>query len=352
MNNVPVVNAGVDYIIPAHTPFTLSGSATDEDNNDSLTYSWQQIDLGTISHSASEQIDDGSRPLFRVWPPTGSPQRTLPQLSAILSSSTAIGETYATTDRLLNFRLLVRDARGGVGFDDNKLTVVNTNEAFAVTTPTIDMTWSSQHQIVNWQTASTQNSPISCAKVDILLSTDGGINFTIQLAAQVDNDGSFEVSIPSAISSQSRIKVACSNNIFFAISSGNFNIDFQSTQIEPPMITGQTSISIVEGSSITLTMVHFTFSGSTVDKITVLNGNNYTVVDNTVTANSAFVGILNITVTAHSGDLVSEVFVSKVSVTAKTVSPTPNRTSSSGGIFWLLSLLILLVFYRQLNRRL
>ena len=68
-NDAPSVDAGADYTIPAKTPFTLVGSATDADN-DSLRYSWEQFDLGTASNSAAEDAtDDGQRPLFRTFSP-------------------------------------------------------------------------------------------------------------------------------------------------------------------------------------------------------------------------------------------------------------------------------------------
>ncbi|MCJ8320544.1 MAG: M12 family metallo-peptidase [Colwellia sp.] len=351
INNIPLVDAGSDFTIPAHTPFTLSGSATDANNSDILTYSWQQIDLGTISHSITEQIDDGSRPLFRVWQPFLTAQRTLPRLEDILASTTSVGETYATTDRELNFRLLVRDARGGVGYDDNTIKVVNTNEAFAVTNPSSSIIWSSQQQVVNWNTANTKDSPISCSKVDILLSTDGGNNFTHQLAMQVDNNGSYEVTLSELTSTKSRIRINCSDNIFFAINEGDFTVDYQQTPIEPPVISGQETISIVEGTSLTLALSHFTFSGATVDKISLIEGNNYTLIDNTVTANSGFVGTLNVTVTAYSGDLMSEAFVAKISVTAKKLSTT-SKSSSSGSFYWLLVLLVFIAVYRKSSLKL
>jgi len=78
-NTPPVPDAGADYTIPQSTPFTLTGSATDA-NGDSLTYDWEQFDLGTAS---PPNTDDGTRPIFRSFVPSTSSSRTLPKISDI-----------------------------------------------------------------------------------------------------------------------------------------------------------------------------------------------------------------------------------------------------------------------------
>ena len=45
-NQIPVVDAGPDYVIPARTPFQLTAVGSDADVGDTLTYSWEQLDLG------------------------------------------------------------------------------------------------------------------------------------------------------------------------------------------------------------------------------------------------------------------------------------------------------------------
>ncbi|MGY2436849.1 hypothetical protein ACW4FQ_27255, partial [Escherichia coli] len=122
-NNAPQAAAGASHIIPANTPFVLKGAGADLDK-DPLTYTWEQIDLGTESSSALDMIDDGTRPLFRFVSPTSSPERILPSLPSLLTCTLAKGEAWPTTNLELNFRLTVRDGQGGVASDDMKVQVV------------------------------------------------------------------------------------------------------------------------------------------------------------------------------------------------------------------------------------
>ncbi|MFM5062653.1 reprolysin-like metallopeptidase [Aeromonas veronii] len=216
-NNAPQAAAGGDYVIPANTAFMLKGAGGDLDN-DSLLYNWEQIDLGTESSSAATMIDDGSRPLFRFVSPTASSERILPSLPSLLSGTLAKGEAWPTTNRDLNFRLTVRDGQGGVASDDMKVQVINTGAAFRITNPFYGVTLTpGASQAVAWDVAGTTVAPISCSKVDISVTQDEGVSWTM-LAAGQPNNGAATVTLPADLTSSVRLKVACSDNIFFAIS--------------------------------------------------------------------------------------------------------------------------------------
>ena len=47
-NNVPTIEPLSDYTIPVGTPFVLSGSASDADTSDTLSYTWEQVDDGLV----------------------------------------------------------------------------------------------------------------------------------------------------------------------------------------------------------------------------------------------------------------------------------------------------------------
>ncbi|MCW0507163.1 reprolysin-like metallopeptidase [Aeromonas piscicola] len=215
-NNAPQAAAGASHIIPANTPFVLKGAGADLDK-DPLTYTWEQTDLGNPSSSALDMIDDGSRPLFRFVSPTSSPERILPSLPSLLSGSLAKGEAWPTTNRDLNFRLTVRDGKGGVASDDMKVQVVNTGSAFRLTSPLGVTVTPGASQVVSWDVAGTSAAPINCSKVDLFVTQDEGASWAT-LATSQPNSGSATVTLPTNLTSSVRLKVACSDNIFFAIS--------------------------------------------------------------------------------------------------------------------------------------
>lgn len=224
-NNIPVANAGADYTIPASTNFALTGSATDADAADVLTYNWEEYDLGPAVLLTTP--DNGTSPLFRSFTATTSPVRNFPKTSAMLANTASLGEKLPTTSRTMNFRLTVRDNRvvGAYDFDDMVVTTVNTGAAFTVTSPNTAVSWGGgTSQTVTWNVAGTTGNGINAAQVNILLSTDGGLTFPTVLASATANDGSETIVIPNSASTTARIKVQPVNNIFFDISNVNFTI--------------------------------------------------------------------------------------------------------------------------------
>ncbi len=249
-NQPPTVEAGNSFTIPRSTPFILTASGNDPDG-DAITYCWEQFDLGT---QGPPNTDDGSRPIFRSFKPTTSPSRTFPQLSDILNNRATFGESLPTTSRTLNFRVTVRDNRatgGGTNFDSTRVTVSSQSGPFLVREPNTAVQWVvGSTQNVVWDVASTSQSPVNCANVRILLSTDGGQSFPITLAAETPNDGTEAVTVPNNLTSTARIKIEAVGNIFFDISNANFQIA-QSASNTPPTITAVPAITQAQGGSAT-----------------------------------------------------------------------------------------------------
>ncbi len=227
-NAPPVVDAGRNYAIPVSTPFTLRGAATDA-NNDALTYSWEQYNLGP---AGAPNAPSGDAPIFRTFSPSTSPDRTFPRLADILNNTQTKGELLPTYGRRLIFRLVARDNRaggGGVDYDSMHVVVVPTAGPFVVTAPNSAATvWvAGAPQQVTWDVANTTQAPISAASVDILLSTDGGLTFPTTLLAATPNDGCETLTLPASLaaSTQARIKVQATGGVFFDISNQNFRIE-------------------------------------------------------------------------------------------------------------------------------
>ena len=243
-NHAPVVAAVSNYTIPISTPFALTASATDQEN-DPLTYCWEQNDNSTTSGSGSvASPTKATGPNWLSFSPAASGTRLFPRLSTILSGLNVTGplpggdaganiEALSSVSRTLNFRVTVRDNNpyvagskiGQTAFTDAVVTVTNTAGPFAVTAPNTAVTWGGgTSQTVTWSVNGTNAGSVNCATVNILLSTDGGQTFPTVLASATANDGSEVITVPNTPGATNRIKVESVGNIFFDISNANFTI--------------------------------------------------------------------------------------------------------------------------------
>lgn len=99
---------------------------------------------------------------------------------------------------------------------------------FAVTTQNApnEETWSAYEiRTITWDVAGTDQPPVNCSIVNVLLSLDGGINFPIVLAAHTANDGSEDITVLNLSTAQARIKVEASDHSFFAVSDVDFKVN-------------------------------------------------------------------------------------------------------------------------------
>lgn len=249
VNSTPVVNAVANYTIPKSTPFALTGSATDADAGDVLTYCWEENDNASSSQTGANSVASATKasgPNWISFAPTTSPTRVFPKLATILAGGLISGplpggdagantEALSSVARTLNFRLTVRDnapyrstapvSVGQTQFTSMTVTVSSASGPFSVTSPNTAVSYpGGSTQTITWAVASTTAAPVSCANVKISLSTDGGNTFPTVLAASTPNDGTENVVIPNTPTTTARIKIEAVGNIFFDICNTNFTI--------------------------------------------------------------------------------------------------------------------------------
>ena len=279
-NNPPVADAGDDYTIPQGTAFKLVGSATDSDEEDVLTYTWEQVDSGTTT-SSNFGPTKTSGAVWRSRPPSSNPTRYMPVRSRVLSGELTEAnpqetedntswETVSTVGRALNFALTVRDRSetNGVGqfpqsdFDFMTVTVDGSSGPFAVTSQTTNETWNvGESQTITWDVAGTDTGSVNTSSVNIYLSTDGGLTFPFSAASNVANDGSHTFSVPPADgdSDQLRVMVEGNDNIFYAINSTNFSLQ----ESEFAMTVEEPSVTVCSPNDVIYNFTYNTFLGFT-----------------------------------------------------------------------------------------
>jgi len=271
-NTEPTVTVVPAYTIPLRTPFALTGSATDP-NGDTVTYMWEQADRGGSAGTGLVSNVKLNGPLFRqfgtravfnaaIYNPPGqnqtdtNPTRVFPDLPQLLLNNTnaetgacpvvagsptpaqidCYSEFLPTSDYVgfagvnasparLNFRLTVRDGRGGVNSASTVLTLATGTGPFLVTFPNAGESLEAGSPVtVTWAVAGTDAAPVSTANVKISMSVDGGLTYPLVMAASTPNDGTQKVTVPLVNTSTARIKVEAVNNVFFDVSNTNLTV--------------------------------------------------------------------------------------------------------------------------------
>lgn len=226
VNNIPVVNAGSNFTIPRLTSFVLTGSATDADPADVLSYSWEEMDAGP---AGNWDAPTGNAPVFRSFLPVLVPERHFPKIEDQINNTTTKGEILPNYGRTMTFRLTARDNHaggGGVCSAEMQVVVDANSGPFVVSSPSATgISWpANSSQTVTWNVAATNIAPVACANVTIQLSIDGGNTFPITIVASTPNDGTEDIIVPGNVTAQARIRVKAVGNIFYDISDNNFAI--------------------------------------------------------------------------------------------------------------------------------
>ncbi|MEE9309487.1 MAG: immunoglobulin-like domain-containing protein [Cocleimonas sp.] len=239
INQNIVINVGAENsIVPLNMPFILSGSSLG-----GTSYAWDQMDTGAAS---AVDVDEGDNAIIRTELPSANPDRYIPRLLDLFTGSTTTGEILPSTERDMNFALVVRDGNGGVDKKNKSIQTVAEGVNFSVTSHDVDEVLTlGQSTTITWEVAETDLSPINCLEVDINLLRSDGVKNTLLL--NTDNDGSETVVVPTGTPgmSNARIMVACASQPFFQISAGDISVP----DTTPPVINilGASSVESVQG---------------------------------------------------------------------------------------------------------
>jgi hypothetical protein len=318
---IPVVTAPTQFTIPLRTPFALTGSATDADN-DTLVYSWEQNDRGAAAGVTLLSNTKTSGPLFAMFSKSGqisdadslispspgennlttNPTRVFPDMQQILIDNTNAGtgacanapiagpvpqsvtecfsEFLPTIDYVgfagtnatplsLHFRFTARDGKGGVDSKDTTLLIDNTAGPLRVTSQASPIIYNgpSISTTVTWAVNNTAQ-PALAPNVKISLSTDGGTTFPFVLVASTLNDGSELVTFPNVTTTTARLKVEAVGNIFFDVNHSDFTI--QSPTAAPASISG--SVTTANGTPVAGATINLN-GAQAAETITDSNGN-------------------------------------------------------------------------------
>lgn len=255
-NAAPAVAPLTNRVIPANTPFELTGSAT-TNSDGALTYGWEEYDLGAANNNLNN--DPGTGPIIRSINPSTSTTRTIPSLANLIAGTNLKGELLPTKNRAaMKFRLTVRDNAsdgGTTASADLSIQVVATANnttfgPFKVTAPDTAVNWiGNTTETVTWDVANTDLTPVSCSQVRLTVSLDGGLTYPEDLGVY-PNTGLADIMVPNVATTHARVRASCEGNIFFNISKPDFTIvegepiidlifadNFESA--EPPLCEGQ-----------------------------------------------------------------------------------------------------------------
>src|SRR5690606_16175902 len=213
-------------------PFMLTGSGTDAETPEALTFVWEEMDLGPASAPPGRPGWNEQAPVFRSFSPTEDSVRYFPRLDLLFGKVTNVflqrGEGLPVEGRNLRFRFTARDnAAGGGGISDIQVTVFVNGDAgpFVVTHPAgEDLVFETGSELeVTWDVAGTDGGNVNTELVDILYSDDDGETFLVLLEG-TENDGAATITLPEAETEEGRIMIRAVDNIFFAVTPEPFSV--------------------------------------------------------------------------------------------------------------------------------
>lgn len=217
--------------IPIRTPFVLEGSGSDMNEEDELTYVWEQMNLGPQSPLGSPI---GTAPRFRSVPPSTKSYRLFPRAGNIFSNTGSKTEVIPDLAMEFVFHFTVRDNHDVAGTAVWKEVTFETVEyteeegKFEVTSFNGGTTYApGQKETFTWNVSNTAGSKINTQFMDLYyLTSTSGLDFSelTPLASRIPNNGSFDVYLPSTITNKGKFILRAHDNIYFAANQFNIRV--------------------------------------------------------------------------------------------------------------------------------
>lgn len=260
-----------NYSIPNNTPFVLTAEPiTPSQTNASISYNWEQYDLGNFGEMEEDAGQATEGPIMRSYPPSDSSNiRTFPIDKILDDSYTDVGERLPEVARRVRFKFTARSILQGWGsfaILDSFVTLNVTSQGpFRVNNPSTNAILDPGDTIeVTWDVAGTDQAPINCHGVNIYLSLDGGQSFPILLMGSTQNDGSEKVVIPDVYTTSGLIKVQGTGNVFYDVAKGALTIN-GSTGINDSYIKNHVKVYPNPASE----LLHIDYSGNKMEHIII-----------------------------------------------------------------------------------
>lgn len=204
---VTISDISADFSVPKSTGFVLDAKATSPSG--SLTYSWEESDLGTAASLAAGDL--GDNPLFRDYLPTSSASR-------YVMPGSAAGMIAPTTTRTMYFRVVGRDnlATGGHWSISSPVAVTVANvAAFAISAPADNSPVTAGSAVsTSWSTAASSISSTLC----VYLVESGGSADGTCVGTVSTSDGTASITIPASVKNGNTILrlIGTAPNRFFS----------------------------------------------------------------------------------------------------------------------------------------
>lgn len=218
----PSVSASGIYTVPKGTAFVLTAELPNAAPNPTL-FNWEEFDLGDPAPPDDESGPPSlPRPLFRSRPPDLRVFRFFPDFENLISSAGApvLGEAFPMLDRTMKFRVVGRNNHGSFTYAEVPVKIDVRSGPFKVISVSGGNSWprGSVHTI-RWDPAHTDQPPIRCTRIDILLAADDGTSKLYALAKSLPNSGTYNLTIPpdAPLRGRAFLILKSDKNIFLAV---------------------------------------------------------------------------------------------------------------------------------------